>query len=37
LAIPFGQIITRVLKYIRFRRRLEEMGVPLRAGPSETA
>lgn len=37
LAIPFGQIITRVLKYVRFRRRLEEMGVPLRAGPSETA
>ena len=37
LAIPFGQIITRVLKYVRFRRRLEEMGVPLRAGPTETA
>src|SRR5467141_5374962 len=33
LAIPFGQIITRVLKYIRFKRRLEAMGVPLRAGP----
>jgi uncharacterized membrane protein (DUF106 family) len=37
LAIPFGQIITRVLKYIRFRRRLEEMGVPLQVGPTETA
>jgi uncharacterized membrane protein (DUF106 family) len=34
LAIPFGQIITRVLKYIRFRRRLEAMGVPLGPGPA---
>ncbi len=33
LAIPFGQIITRVLKYVRFRRRLEAMGVPLQAPP----
>jgi len=31
LAIPFGQIIVRVLKYLRFTRRLEEMGVPLQA------
>jgi uncharacterized membrane protein (DUF106 family) len=31
LAIPFGQIITRVLKYVRFRRRLEEMGIPPQA------
>src|SRR3989449_3433424 len=30
LAIPFGQIVVRVLKYIRFRRRLQAMGVPLR-------
>jgi uncharacterized membrane protein (DUF106 family) len=30
LAIPFGQIITRVLKYVRFQRRLEAMGLPLR-------
>ncbi len=37
LAIPFGQIVVRVLKYIRFRRRLQAMGVPLRAGPDETA
>jgi uncharacterized membrane protein (DUF106 family) len=37
LAIPFGQIITRVLKYIRFRRRLEAMGVPLRPGPANAA
>jgi uncharacterized membrane protein (DUF106 family) len=37
LAIPFGQIITRVLKYVRFKRRLEAMGVPLRVGPEETA
>jgi uncharacterized membrane protein (DUF106 family) len=33
LAIPFGQIITRVLRYVRFRRRLLAMGVPLRAEP----
>jgi len=31
LAIPFGQIVGRVLKYVRFRRRLHELGVPLRA------
>jgi len=37
LAIPFGQIVVRVLKYIRFRRRLQAMGVPLRAGVDETA
>ena len=32
LAIPIGQILTRVLKYIRFRRRLAAMGVPVRPG-----
>jgi len=37
LAIPFGQIITRVLKYIRFKRRLESMGVPLRAEAGDGA
>ncbi len=37
LALPFGQIVVRVLKYFRFRRRLQAMGVPLRAGPDETA
>jgi len=37
LAIPFGQIVVRVLKYIRFRRRLQAMGVPVRAGVDETA
>jgi len=37
LAIPFGQIVVRVLKYIRFRRRLQAMGVPLRPGVDETA
>ncbi len=37
LAIPFGQIVTRVLKYVRFRRRLEELGVPLRAEPGDAA
>lgn len=31
LALPFGQIVARVLKYIRFRRRLEGMGVPIEA------
>lgn len=31
LAIPFGQIVTRVLKYVRFRRKLESMGLPLKA------
>ena len=37
LAIPFGQIITRVLKYVRFRRRLEKMGVPPWPGPADAA
>jgi uncharacterized membrane protein (DUF106 family) len=37
LAIPFGQIITRVLKYVRFRRRLEAMGVSLRAEAGDGA
>jgi len=36
LAIPFGLIITRVLKYVRFSRRLEALGVSLRAGSDET-
>lgn len=31
LAIPIGQILTRVLKYVRFKRKLDAMGVPLRA------
>lgn len=35
LAIPFGLIISRVLKYVRFSRRLEALGVPLRAGSDE--
>lgn len=37
LAIPFGQILTRVLKYVRFRRRLVAMGVPPQQGPEGTA
>jgi uncharacterized membrane protein (DUF106 family) len=37
LAIPFGQIVARVLKFIRFRRRLDEMGVPLEADASDAA
>jgi uncharacterized membrane protein (DUF106 family) len=36
LAIPFGLIITRVLKYVRFSRRLEALGVPLRPGSDGT-
>lgn len=30
LAIPIGQILTRVLKYVRFKRKLDAMGVPTR-------
>ena len=37
LAIPIGQVITRVLKYISFRRKLEAMGLSLKAKPEETA
>ena len=37
LAVPFGQIVTRLLKYVRFRRRLEELGVPPENGPAATA
>jgi len=37
LAIPIGQVITRVLKYISFRRKLEAMGLSLRTEPEETA
>ncbi len=37
LALPFGQIVVRLLKYFHFRRRLQAMGVPLRPGPDETA
>jgi uncharacterized membrane protein (DUF106 family) len=38
LAIPFGQIITRVLKYVHFLRRLQAMGLPPRGTePSEAA
>ena len=33
LAIPIGQILTRVLKYVRFRRKLLKLGVPLRPQP----
>lgn len=37
LAIPFGQIITRVLKYVRFRRKLEAMGLSTKAEPGGPA
>ncbi len=37
LAIPIGQVITRVLKYVSFRRKLEAMDLPLRPPPEETA
>ncbi len=30
LAIPIGQILTRVLKYVRFKRKLDAMGVPIK-------
>ncbi len=36
LAIPIGQVITRVLKYISFRRKLEAMGLSLKAVPEDT-
>lgn len=36
LAIPIGQIISRVLKYVRFRRKLLALGLPLKAGPGES-
>jgi uncharacterized membrane protein (DUF106 family) len=35
LAIPIGQILTRVLKYVRFRKRLQKLGVPLEPGSLE--
>ncbi len=35
LAIPIGQILTRVLKYVRFKRKLAAMGVPPRPPPEE--
>ena len=35
LAIPFGQIVIRVLKYVRFKRRLDSMGGALPPRPDE--
>ena len=37
LAIPIGQILTRVLKYVRFRRKLAAMGVPVRPESEDAA
>ncbi len=37
LAIPIGQILTRVLKYVRFKRKLAAMGVPVRPESQDTA
>jgi uncharacterized membrane protein (DUF106 family) len=37
LGIPFGQVIQRVLKYITFRRRLQELGVLTELTPPEDA
>lgn len=37
LAVPFSLIVGRVLKYVRFRRRLREMGVPLRPDADTSA
>ncbi len=37
LALPIGQILTRVLKYVRFRKKLEAMGLPLEPEPQDVA
>lgn len=37
LALPVGQILTRVLKYVRFRKKLQAMGVPLNPESQEAA
>lgn len=37
LALPVGQILTRVLKYIRFKKRLEAMGVPIEPDAQDVA
>ncbi len=37
LALPVGQILTRVLKYVRFRKRLEAMGVPIKPESQDVA
>ncbi len=37
LAIPIGQILTRVLKYVRFRKKLIAMGVPIEPETLEPA
>ncbi len=37
LAIPIGQIVTRVLKYVRFRRRLLAMDIPLHPEADDAA
>ena len=37
LALPVGQILTRVLKYVRFRKRLEAMGVPIEPESQDVA
>lgn len=37
LTLPFGQILTRVLKYFSFKRRLEKLQKPAGAGPGAEA
>jgi len=37
LALPIGQILTRVLKYLRFRKKLEAMGLPIEPEPVDAA
>ncbi len=37
LALPIGQILTRVLKYYRFRKKLLAMGLPLAPEPQDVA
>lgn len=37
LALPIGQILTRVLKYYRFRKKLQALGLPLVPEPQDVA
>ena len=37
LAIPFGQIVARVLKFVSFRRKLQDMGLSLHPGAGDAA
>jgi len=37
LGIPFGQVVQRILKYLTFRRKLQELGVLTETTPPEDA